>query len=561
MYDIDLKNAQLRREEFQESGYPEEFRIRSVQEIMLPTENGYHLRTIVYLPEGKGSFPTLLYRTPYPGIQEEAKAVAEEFCKRGFAYVIQMCRGTCGSEGDWSPNIYEKTDGAAVLQWLYEQKWCKSIGLFGCSYMAYTCWAATASLNDKVRAMYVTHYGSDRYASLYKNGLFKMDLMTGWAKDNAGFPVKAGLLESCAYIPQIEVDEKLWGRRLDWYRDWITHTLKGDEYWHQGFWEELNKAPGKMQIPVYVGAGWFDHHYGGTVTSFLDLSSEAACMSHLRIGAWNHGFRPCLEGYPGGDFQNSDVKSSLDWFVGILREGKIPKRKISLYFIGADIWKDYDEFPVQADYTETLRFTSNRSICSDPVREVNNAEGRIGYIYDPTDPVPSHGAEAMFTTKSEIGSLLQPEPDYRPDVISFVSDPLQKDMVICGQMKVKLYVSSDAEDTAFTSKIMEVKADGKAYNIRSGIATLAFREDEYHRLAYTPGEIVPVTLDNWEIAWKLSKGSRLRVDISSSDFPAYAVHTNYPGIWSIQDKTKAAKQTIYTDDAHPSCIEIPCVYL
>ena len=589
--------TEIRRQEFKDSGYPETNRIGKTEERMLPAGGGFRLRTLLYIPDGEGPFPTLLYRTPYPGMQAEAKAVAEEFCKRGFAYVIQMCRGTNGSEGDWEPNVYEKEDGAAVLNWLDEQDWCESIGLFGCSYMAYTCWAASQSVNDKVKAMYVTHYGSDRYASLYRSGLFKMDLMTGWAKDNAGFPIEAGLLESCRYIPQVEVDEALWGKRLDWYRNWITHTEKSDPYWHEGFWEELYQAPGKMKIPVYVGAGWFDHHYGGTLTSFLDLGAEAARHSHLRIGAWNHGFNPCLEGYQGKDLRNSDVKSSLDWFTGILKDKKLPERQVSLYIIGADLWKDFDEFPVPADEVKYFYLNADRTLspeaerdihpdnkqneqcdmkpdtdidseafcaaaAADQVQKDRSGTGtKVSYVYDPEDPVMSHGAESMFTTKSEIGSLLQPGPDYRADVISFVSEPFSEEMTVCGAMKLYLYVSSDAEDTAFTAKIMEVQPDGKAYNIRTSIKTLAFREGEEKRGSYTPGEIVEVVLDNWEVAWKFQKGSRLRIDVSSSDFPQYAIHTNYPGVWSLQDKTRKAVQTLYMDSEHPCRIELPCIRL
>ena len=151
--------------------------------------------------------------------------------------------------------------------------------------------------------------------------------------------------------------------------------------------------------------------------------------------------------------------------------------------------------------------------------------------------MPSHGAESVLTTIAEAGSLLQPEPDYRPDVVSFVSAPLEKALPICGQIKVHLNVSTDVDDTAFTAKLMEVFPDGRAYNIRGGITTIA--ADLPEGQTYTP----------------VQPGSCLRLDVSSSDFPQYAVHSNYAGVWSEQEKTRIAHQKILLGEG--SFVELP----
>jgi uncharacterized protein len=123
---------------------------------------------------------------------------------------------------------------------------------------------------------------------------------------------------------------------------------------------------------------------------------------------------------------------------------------------------------------------------------------------------------------------------------------------------VKLWVSSTAEDTAFTAKLIEIHSNGNAYNFRSGITTLAYRRGTgFKRMKYTPGYAVEAVIDLWDISWRLHKGSRLRVDISSSDTPQYAIHTNYAGIWSLQDKAKTARQTLYTGVEMPSQIILP----
>ena len=131
-----------------------------------------------------------------------------------------------------------------------------------------------------------------------------------------------------------------------------------------------------------------------------------------------------------------------------------------------DRWKTLEAWPAPVSRTEKL-YLGETTLNAEP------AEGERTFVYDPETPVPSHGAESVLTTIAEAGSLLQPEPDYRPDVVSFVSAPLEKALPICGQIKVHLNVSTDVDDTAFTAKLMEVFPDGRAYNIRGGITTIA----------------------------------------------------------------------------------------
>ena len=181
------------------------------------------------------------------------------------------------------------------------------------------------------------------------------------------------------------------------------------------------------------------------------------------------------------------------------------------------------------------------------------AEGERTFVYDPENPVPSHGAESVLTTIAEAGSLLQPEPDYRPDVVSFVSAPLEKALPICGQIKVHLNVSTDVDDTAFTAKLMEVFPDGRAYNIRGGITTIA--ADLPEGQTYTPGQTAKVCVEMWDMNWTVQPGSCLRLDVSSSDFPQYAVHSNYAGVWSEQGKTRIAHQKILLGEG--SFVELP----
>lgn len=561
----DIRKARRTQEEFSQSGFPVQCGIAQVMELMLPMPDGVRLHTVCYLPQAPGPFHTIVQRTCYTIYDLELQTTAEEYCKRGFAYVYQYCRGIGPSEGDWVPNVNEEQDGLCTLDWLCAQDWVEDLGLFGFSYMAFNVWVMVGKLPSKVKTIYVTHYGTDRYTSAYQSGLFRMDLLTGWAMNNAGFPVKADVMESCRYMPHVEVDEALWGGRVDWYRDWVTNTSRSDPYWSSGLWGQLARAPGQLDIPVYIGSGWFDHHLGSTIKAFEALSPQARSAAHFRIGAWSHFFDPCLECYHGDHLENSDVKSALTWFHQILVRHEQPTQKISLYIIGADLWRDFAAYPIPCDYVQKFYLSPSAPDMAQPAHRLTAQppaeQCSVCFDYDPSDPVPSHGAEAMFVTASEIGSLAQPEPNYRPDVVSFLSDPLDAPLTVVGSLKVRLFASSSAQDTAFTAKIMEVQPDGTGYSIRSSITTLAYRNGDNARGTYTPGEVVPVEINTWDIAWQFQKGSRIRVDISSSDFPQYAIHSNFPGVWSLQKQSQPARQSLFCGEDYPSSLELPCLNL
>lgn len=528
--------------------------------IMLPMPDGCRLYTVVHRPTGPGPFPTILMRSCYPDQEAMLRLNGEEYSRRGFAFVYQMCRGTGLSEGKWQPNVNERADGKACVDWLAEQDWTRSIGFWGNSYLALTGWVIADILPDKVKTLYLTHYGTDRFISAYQCGLFRQDVLTSWAMSNAGFPVSTDYQTSLRYRPQIEVDEDLWGGRLNWYRDWITNTNRQDIYWNEGFWQLLKEIPAKTKVPIYLGEGWYDHHLGSALEGWATLSEESKKHSVLRIGAWNHFFQPCTAGAPTNHLDNSDIQQAFAWFKRILCQEQKPEGCVLTYQINADRWLKQDSYPFDERKPMNFYLDASRRHANASTLSLESAEQTAvaTYVFDPENPVPSHGAEAMLATTQAIGSLLQPPCGYREDVLSFVSDPLEKPFSILGKIQVVLYVASTADDTAFAMKLMEVKEDGTAYNIRTGITTLAYRQNSrQNRQPYEPGTVVEAIIDCWDICWQLSAGSRLRLDITSSDFPQYAIHSNFTGIWSLQTETQTARQSIYTGGDTPSRLILP----
>lgn len=507
-----------------------------------------HVRLMTYLFYEKKAgeilacekkYPVIVQRSPYYHAMDFYRIHGENLARRGFVYMVQFCRGTGESEGEWLPNENERQDGLEMLWWLEKQNWVKNIGYWGDSYLALTGWCLADQVPEKVRGMYLGEYGTDRFTSAYSKGMFRHDVLTSWAMENAGFPVMADYLESCRYRPQIEVDEALWGQKIGWYRDWIMAGKQENPYWQKGFWKMLREVPEKLNIPVFISEGWYDHHLGSALKSYRMLREEERKKCILNIGCWNHYSMNCMEWGSPKNLRNSETASMLEWFDQLLVKEEEPEGKIQLYVMGQDQWRTFSHWP--REQTERIRYA------------LEGKKASISFEYDPEHPVMSHGAESMLRTMEQVGSLYQPEAGYREDVVSFFLKPAERDGIIIGSIRVFLEVASDCEDTAFTAKVMKKTEDGRYVNIRSGITTISAD----HSGIYHPGEKTTVCVEMWDIAWEIRKGDVFRIDISSSDFPQYALHSNFKGSWSEQRETRKARQTVFCGAGSGSCIEIP----
>jgi putative CocE/NonD family hydrolase len=542
------------RSEFDGCSHEARFSSRGPAEFMLPMDDGVELRTVIFRPDAGGAVPTVVSRTCYPEFDGVQRIRGEEYSKRGVAYVYQYCRGTGGSGGVWEPNINERPDGKSMIDWVCGQNWVGNVGYLGCSYPAMTGWVIADILPPKVKTMYLAHYGVFRHTSAYKDGLFRHDVLTSWTMGNAGFPIDTDYLQSCLYMPHIEVDENLWGKRLDWYRDWITGADRCSSCWETGFWKMLRGIPGKVTIPVCICEGWYDHHLGSAIETYSALPEETKDCSTFVIGAWNHMFQLKLEGHSAANPETGDDVRALDWFVKLLVKNERPQGGIRAYIIGDDSWFMGKELLTVKHAEKRLYIRGKNpegvyglSTEKEAIDEV------ITYIYDPGNPVKTHGADALLHTEKDQGSLLQPEPNYRQDIVSCISGAQEKEITILGAITASLVVSTNVDDTAFMVKISEVFPDGGSVNIRTGVTTLGYRNSADSRVIYRPGDKVRISITMWDIAWKIQKGSRIRIDITSSDFPQYSIHSNYAGCWSHQDKKRLSKQRVYiglSDDSH-----------
>ena len=524
----------------------------AVEEIMLPAGDGFRLRTVIVRPKGNnGPLSVIVIRTCYPFMEELGMIQAEELARRGFGVVIQWCRGVNGSEGIYEPYKYEREDGLMLMNWLQQKEWVRNIGLMGASYLALVGWFILDEVPDKVKTMYLTVLGTEWHKEVWQEGAFRQDIFTSWLMSMSGVGEDVDYLESAAYRPQIRVDEDIWHKRNDVYRDFISHPAPSDSYWNEGMWGVFKEVPKKAQIPVYIGEGWYDIHLQNAIDTFAKLSERSGAHSVLKVNPGNHGLVPMIPNQKKQDHAKIfEYEQQIRWFKNILMDGILPERAIEYYLIGADEWRTYTEYPIPVEEYRCYYLSGGRLL------ESPAENGWRTYDYDPDDPVFSNGSGTLFRTYGGIGSITQPEENFRADVLSYVSDVLTEDLDIIGQIQAVLHVESDAPDTCFTVKLIEIDQDGTASNIRNGITTLGFRNQAPSYVKYEGGP-VEITIRCWDVAFRVKKGSRLRVDVSSSNFPEFSVHPNTDVPWAFSENAVKAHQTVLEGEDHPSRIILP----
>lgn len=539
-------------------------------EEMVEGGDGFKLLTRIYLPEGEGPWPVVVTRTPYVwGGRGDNNLTGREYARRGIGYIQQDCRGKGGSEGFYSPNIYEREDGTRFYNWLASQQWCREIGIFGTSYTALTGWIVADNVGDKLKGMYLSHYGVDRHISCFRAGLFREDIMSGWLIDNAeediirparvpGKAIGENYYDFYLYKPQVEADVDVLGVKLQYYRDWITHTDYNDPYWNTGVWGDLKRIPYEVDVPVTIVAGQFDHHEEGTILAYERLKPEVRKKSRLILGSWNHSFQVTPTHVPTEHAKEFDTSADqFNWFYNLLVMHNDPQNEVKVYAIERDEWLNLGSWPIKPARKQKAYLTRESS---DGVYELSlSGKGKkdvLTYDYDPENPVYALGGETIFTSQMRRGSRKQNPAGYREDVLSFVSEPLQKDMTIAGEVKLHLTASTDVDDTAFAFTMMEVTPEGETYNMRTSITTLGYRDGLLEdRKTYKPGSKVELEVVALPMVWTVRAGNRLRVDVQSSVFPEYAVHTNYAGVWAEQPVSRVAHQNIFVGGA--SYLELP----
>ncbi len=535
---------------------------------MIPMSDGVDLAANITLPSDTGSYPVILARTPYGKDNEDDGGWGEHWADQGYAFVLQDCRGSGNSGGDWNPFKAERRDGTDTRAWILKQSWCDgSLGLIGGSYLGYTQFWGSLDEPAGIRAMFAEVPAMDWYSDVtYIDGALSVGTAIGWSLEMADPSVGEGAFidwenwnEDRVYrtLPLIDFDGNI-SIRLEWLRDMIKHPSYG-EYWQSTHIDTLKR---NCKLPLVTVSGWYDIF----ITQALDYHADAILQGkpdqHLIIGPWTHGIN-WVEGereIPDNHEYDFELLQ-IGWYDHWLRNA--PKTfelaPIRLYVMGANEWRDEFEWPLaRTEYRNLYLHSDGLAHLGEGTLSWDgpDEESEDHFIYDPDNPVPTHGGALLFDMP---GCWDQRDVEEREDVLVYTSDILEQALEVTGNIRVILYAATDGRDTDWTAKLVDVYPDGRAFNLCDGVIRARYREGVEKQVLIEPNDVYEYEIDLWATSNVFMPGHRIRLEISSSNFPRIDRNPNTGNPFGLDNELRIAEQTIFHDAEHPSRLVLPVI--
>ncbi len=564
--------------------------------------DGLSLATDLYRPAGDGAWPVVMLRLPYNKDNPVLLFLAGDILRvaqAGYVVVVQDCRGTFASEGEFNPYFQEAQDGADAIAWAAAQPWCNGVvGTMGASYYGATQWLAAGEQPPALRAMapfITTDQYYDRWT--YQGGAFQLGFMLQWSASTfaLGETVRrlgqgrAGLAELGAAIAGGDGVAAAYEHLplntvpgladvTPYYFDWLAHPSY-DDYWRAAAPCEHYE---KITAPALNFGGWYDLFLGGTLANYAGMKARggsAAARQHQRlvIGPWVHGYNGGV--YPERNFGLMAMDAVADvtamqirWFDHWLKgeaNGVPDDKPVKLFIMGLDAWREEADWPLPDTQFEKWYLHSDgraNSAAGDGglSTEPPRAETPDTYLYDPRDPVRTCGGATFLPglfIAANAGPRDQREVEARADVLCYTSAELAEDTEVTGPLSLTLYVSSSAVDTDFTGKLVDVFADGRAMILSDGILRARYRESLSAPKLMQPGTVYELTIDMIATANLFRAGHRIRLEVSSSNFPRFDRNTNSGGVIAAEtaDDFVVATNRIWHDERYPSHVVLPVI--
>jgi uncharacterized protein len=581
--------------------------------LMIPVRDGIRLSTLLYSPARNGvsvdgRFPVLLQRTPYE-LATSARD-AEFFARHGYVVALQNIRGRYRSEGKFlKVQPADATDGYDVIEWLAKQPYSNgAVGMWGTSFAAHTQ-AGAAILHPSALKTAVLNMGGMSNAwdhGVRYRGTYEMGRQLTWAWEQLAAdtrdpavkallkrekvedwylvqPMKRGL-NPLSVNPEYEA----------WYLDFYEHA-DYDAFWKDPMVNWSEHYAETADIPMIQIGGWYDIFLAGTFQNYVALSKLKHSPQRLLVGPWTHhgNTRPYAGDVsfgPGSAIADFDTTFHLRWFDHFLKTeatGIESGAPIRLFIMGtgdghrdADgrlfhggYWRDETAWPIPGTRMVPYYFHADGSLS--PTRPTESKSSTT-YTYDPTHPVPTIGGGSSARLKD--GAYDQREdprfppsrPPYlplrgRPDVVVFETAPLTEDLEVTGPISVVVFASSNRTDTDFSAKLIDVyppSADwpgGFDLNLTDAIIRGRYRATRDHAEFLTPGTVYQFTIDPFPTANVFKKGHRIRVDVSSSNFPRFDANPNTGEPLGKNRRAVTADNTVYHSATYPSRIILPIV--
>lgn len=586
------------------------------QKVMMPMRDGIRLATDIYRPKTDKKVPVIFSRTPYNfnswGDGEQKTRTAEkayEVVQRGYAYVVQNERGRYYSEGEWDILGVPLTDGYDAFSWMKDQPWSNGkIGTLGCSSTAEWQMAVAALDHPSHAAMVPQSFGAgvgrvddyyeqgnwyrggaeqllffawlygvehDKYKPRIPEGATQEDLIRiSRFYDLAPENPPVDMSEALAHLPIQDILQNIKGKREVF--DKMVRRNPNHEDWYTG---GLYHDDMEIGVPSFWFASWYD----------VSISPNLALYNHVRNNSKDQFIRdnqylviaPTLHcrytratantivGERNvGDARlnyNEQIYSWFDlWLKGENNKFKDNTPRVQYYTMGTNVWQSSETWPPESSELKTYYLTSGgkaNSLYGDgrlSIKEPDSGNTPDSFKYDPMNPVKSYGGNVCCTGNAVKGGAYdQQAMETRQDILVYTTEPLEEGLEVTGFIKSKLYVSSDAKDTDFTIKLIDVYPDGRAYNLDETIQRVRYREGYDKEVFMEKENVYEINLTPMATSNFFEKGHRIRIEVSSSNFPRFARNLNTGGDNFDEKEGVVARNSVHHSKQYPSQIRLP----
>ena len=551
-------------------------------EASVPMRDGVPLAADVYLPGGSsvsGRFNTILIRTPY-----DRKSLASQsyrpFVRHGYALVIEDVRGRYGSKGQFGYISQEGPDGNDTINWIASQRWSNGrVSMAGASFLGITQWWAAVQNNTHLVAISPVNSGDDEYLDRFYStgGAMRMGQRLWWVAQN----LKPRLLKPAApetylwHLPLKSSDLAATGLPQPLWRLSLAHPSY-DAFWKS---QSIREQTKQVRAAVLSFGGWFDNYAESDLDAFARLAQNQQPIETW-IGPWGHN---TMLKFPTRDFgHNAEVPIRLkqtEWFDKLMKHTPTAtvrepnsleppaheSASLHLFVMGPDVWREEREWPLARTHYTPLYLqsegTANTEAGNGGLRFQPVSKSQAdSFVYDPKNPAPTAGGSICCDPNVfPPGPLDQRVVERRADVLVYTTPPLVEEMEVTGPVKTVLYVSTSANDTDFTAKLVDVQPDGRPLLVTDGIQRLRYRLSLEKPIMVKRNAAYQITVDTGVTSYVFAAGHRIRLEVSSSNFPRFDRSLNSASPNSDQTRLAKAKQSVYHEKTYPSAVILPVI--
>ncbi len=560
----------------------ENFGVTVERNVAAKMRDGVTLRADIYRPKAEGKFPVLLLRTPYD--KQWVSSSGYNAAARGYVVIAQDVRGRFESEGEWYPFKYESQDGYDTVEWAAALPFSNGkVGMFGGSYVGATQFLAALAKPPHLAGICPNVTASNYHDGwTYQGGAFEQWFNESWASGLADNtmrrraekkydPLGGSKVLPLNSYPVLEAPSA--EGIAPYFTDWLAHP-NFDEYWKE---LSIEDHYAQIQVPVFNKGAWYDIFLGGTLKNYVRLKTEAgtdAARKGQRLLVYVGGHAGGSESRKVGavDFGEKlpidGDELALRWYDWLLKgeaNGVEKEKPVKIFVMGKNEWRDEDDWPLaRARNTKYYLHSSggaNGVSGNGTLSTVAPAEEKADqYVYDPSDATPTIGGPLCCgALPTGIGPQDQRPAEARSDVLVYSTPTFTKDTEVTGPVSLDLYVSSSAVDTDFTGMLVDVWPNGFAQNLTSGILRLRYRNSQEKPELANPGETYHITVDLWATSNVFLAGHKLRLEVSSSNFPRFDRNLNTGEEQARATRMVKATNVIYHDKVHPSTLILPIV--